>query len=206
MLHGQQQTPSSISAVSPPGCVGLSSLQADDTCNVQRSPGTWTLACCGCAAIQAPVKHPSLPLDLQQSQMAAAYSGREMLMSQPHLWCFPETSRTSCLTVRHRGTLGRMGRPGATSALLDNVAPAGVPSPHRPPSRQPHVNGSSLQGRAGAASGVMTEPNEDPWRASREGLSSSESSSTNSPAQWIALHDASQVSSRQLDAIYCPAM
>ena len=56
------------------------------------------------------------------------------------------------------------------------------------------MNGSSSQGRAGAASGIITEPDEDPWRASREGFSSSESSGTDTPAQWIALHDASQVS------------
>ena len=83
------------------------------------------------------------------------------------------------------------------SALLDNVAPAGVRHPQRPPSRQPHANGSLAQGGAGTASGV-TEPDEDPWRASRDDLSSSQSGGTDSPAQWIALHDASQVSSMQL--------
>ena len=103
------------SAVSPQGWVELSSLQAKKSCNVQRSLRTSSLACCGCAATQAPVKHPSLLLDLQQSPMAAASCGRGALMSQPDLWCFQETSRT-CLTVKRRGTLGRLGRPGAMSA------------------------------------------------------------------------------------------
>ena len=103
-----------------------------------------------------------------------------------------------------QGDLGQAGllrrHASRLSALLDNVAPVGMPSAPRPPGRPPHVNGSSSRGRAGAASGA-TEPDEDPWRASREGLGSSESSGADSPAQWIALHDASQVSSRQLYVI-----
>ena len=101
-----------------------------------------------------------------------------------------------------QGDLGEVGPPrrhvSRSSALLDNVAPAGVPFSQRPLSRQPHVNGSSSQGRAGAASGIITEPDEDPWRASREGFSSSESSGTDTPEQWIALHDTSQVSLMKL--------
>ena len=79
-----------------------------------------------------------------------------------------------------------------TSALLDNVAPAGMPLPLRLPSRQPHVNGSRSQHRAGAASAVA-EPGGDPWRVSRVDLSSSENSGADSPAEWIALHDTLQV-------------
>ena len=60
------------------------------------------------------------------------------------------------------------------------------------------MNGSSSQGRAGAASGIITDSEEDPWRASRQGLSSSGSSGTDSPAQWVALHDTSQVSLMKL--------
>ena len=104
-----------------------------------------------------------------------------------------------------QGDLGQAGPPrrhiSRSSALLDNVAPAGVPFPQRPPSRQPHVNGSLSQGRAGTASGVP-ESEGDPWRASREVLSSSESSGTDSPAQWIALHDTSQVSSLELNSTH----
>ena len=111
---------------------------------------------------------------------------------------FPREQQNIMPDNQTQGDLGQVGplrrHVSRSSALLDNVAPAGVPFPQRPPSRQPHVNGSSSQGRAGAASGIFTKPDEDPWRASRQGLSSSESSGTDSPAQWIALHDTSQVS------------
>lgn len=101
---------------------------------------------------------------------------------------------------RMEGDVGQVGprrHISRSSALLDNVAPAEMPLPHRLPGRQPHVNGSRSQDRASAASEV-TEPDEDPWTATRADLSSSENSGADSPAEWIALHDTLQVSIMQL--------